>query len=503
MSREVDKPYNSIKWFEENRPEIYEFVCNQERDPHNIISTPVKAGKRIMMEIESLRAQSKPAGEKHIVLSNFNATDCDDQKIELENYGATCIFGAKRLKKEKPRIYKELMNGDIPLVFHIDESDYGTGCNQVFDELFGDIKSLAYRNKNIKTRLYSATNHEAIFSDFSDISELKEFEPPSHFRGPGYFLDQGNVFEATPPWDINHQDFTPQGWEFISHLLEGDPNERNFGLLRLAVTKKEYLKFNDIKNPEHPFRKKLRKLGIVPKIVDKDHKFDWGKPNGERDWEILAPGYYLIIVNQTCTRSTDIGFRPAIRVWHDYREKGTNYTTCSQAMERLNHYDYDDGYWDKPVDTKIYCCRSTYLYSANRITRSEFLENTGRKISSRVSTHIKLSTSRDHYDYIITEGDKEAHKEKVKEKFDITPQMNFSKDKNGYFLTTFKGKNTVWNEKDVFERLFTGLHANFKSSRTRAYYKKNDDTPMFITIVHDGTRDATSNTKKSMYNHNN
>lgn len=508
--------YKSVKWYEENREKLCNFSKYEIEPVKNcIVPAPVKSGKKEMVLYQARRSDASPVGEKHMLLTNFVAKDCKEQKRELEDNGVQCFYGnelkeSKSKKGEKKdgfkkRVEERLKNNEL-VTIHIDESDYGTGNTQQLLPTFEYIKEIA-THPNIKIRLYSATNHESIYSDFSELCEVKEYTPPENFHGPLYYLNRGLVTEAEPYWNKEDNYFSNQGLQCVNMIEESDPPA--IGVLRLSAHKNQ-LKFNEIKKSlslpyeeQHRFIREHTDRGIKILLVDGENPFDWGYPNGNRQWEHYKNEKLLIILNQTCSRSAEVGFHPWIKFWHDFRLKTSTYTTCSQAMERVNHYKYNylEGYWDEDsVDTRIFGCLDTFRLSAGVISVNEYIESCGRRLSSRVSSNQKLSTSPEDYEIIYTVGDyPDTHIEKLKE-YDISLRTNkFHKDEEGKYVSTVRGNTRVWRKEEVEREIFMGLKAKVRSHRTIVYYDE-EDTPIFRTVIHNGNMSVENKSRKTIYN---
>jgi hypothetical protein len=191
-----------------------------------------------------------------------------------------------------------------------------------------------------------------------------------------------------------------------------------------------------------------------------------------------------------------------ISFWHDFRSQQTPYSTCAQAMFRVNHYDYDPnpGYWNNPeVKIKIYGCVDTFRLAAKQINADEYRNNCGRHLSMRIESKDKR-LSRDPSDYdIIDSTDESQFMLEAYNKFGKTPSS--FETENGVYKNRWRGTFEKWDKTKVETEQFSGLNEHNRF-RKFVYYDEND-VPHFWAILHNGKmEDISSNlkTKKSMYN---
>jgi len=345
---------------------------------HVIVEKQVKSGARKL--IEALAARNKEYNNKkieHIFLTKLDRTDINEQLDEMELYGLK-ISKIQKQSSLTPLFEftdKSLSEGNI-VWCHFDESDYGTDYRQLLSKFFYHYID----NDNIYFIDYSATNQEAILSSYNNQDYIKiiALEPGEHFKGSEWYLEQGLVLESGPFWDFSTQKPTEQGNECINLLLN---SEKLFGIVRFAGGKsKEGGSNYNSANRSKVFKDYFSALGIYVRFVDTNNKFIWGNRPGA-DWKSFCHDKQktLIIINQTCTRSTELAFHEYIAFWHDHRPGKTPFNTRSQAYERVNHY--------HPIGHKIliYAHIPTFKLSAKIITINQYVTTTGLTISERVS----------------------------------------------------------------------------------------------------------------------
>ena len=502
----------SISAFRTDRPEQYNFVMNElNKVQKAIISMPVKSGKRIVVECEAAidsKGNASP-NVQHIFATSFNRKDCIEQMQEMALYGIK-VFCGKDLY-DLPHFVAQLLVKNVIPVIHFDESDFGTGDIQIASKIFNDLLNLDNDGwKKIKIRAYSATNEEAIYSEFADLCANLEINLPTSFRHAPWFLAQNMVEEADEFWSKTNKDFTTQGKEALDYWLADKSNEdsehfikRRFAVVRFAASKGEKrTTYKDVRHNKH-FCDKLKNMGINPIFIDSNNQFYWGKDTGNVDgWAHKKENTrYLLVVNQTCIRSTEVGFHPLISFWHDFRSKQTPYSTCAQAMFRVNHYDYliNPGYWNNPeVKIKIYGCVDTFRFAAKKINAYEYKDSCRRNLSIRIENKNKV-LSRDPADYeTIDFTDEHDFMLSISKKWGVKP--NSFETENGVYKNRWRGTFEKWDIVKLEAEKFSGLNENNKF-RKFVYYDEND-VPHFWAIHHSGKMEDTSSgfkAKKSMY----
>lgn len=193
-------------WFEANRPEQYR--CSQAIQAKLmsgyravLVCAPVKSGKREVAQILALKDHIGSKGgmaRTHFFLTSLNRRDSAPQLEEHKAYGL--IAKTLDTKKTVRDLIHTLESIDDPtkVVVHFDESDYGTGNGQLFSRVFPKLQE-----QGMSFVGYSATNEEALFSDFGKSAARVTFIPHSNYRGAGYFLDENLVFDSNAFYEAN------------------------------------------------------------------------------------------------------------------------------------------------------------------------------------------------------------------------------------------------------------------------------------------------------------
>lgn len=394
------------QWWKDNRPEHWALVqqLNQlNQHKHAIIDASVKVGKQQMILMQATIDFPNIQSHKNVFVSNFNRTDCKEQRDEMINdYGfeKDHIFHHD-FDKFASTIASLLADSSIKqVIIHHDESDYGTGKKQKLSPVFDFIRQ-NMENKKLRIRLYSATNEEAINSCFAKHADVLTFADPPTFFGADDYLKSSLVNEAVPFWE-----FTKHGEGFSAQanaalkILQSS-NNKTFGVLRASGGKKNphqspdvfpNVSFSYLKNSAKFRNDLLSQYNVVPLFIDAGNKFYWGKDlsiaNSCFSWYgcIGKPEKYLLVVNQMCTRSTEVGFHDEIAFWHDYRDTNSKlptkaYNTMSQAMLRVNYYTTN---YKNPVNIVVYGHKKTFELAAKVIKPDEY----SQKFSPRVKTTV-------------------------------------------------------------------------------------------------------------------
>ena len=376
-----------------------------------LLRAPVKVGKREMVEYIAKRDDVLNPQRIHAFLSAWHRTADEEQRLELREHNMT-VFSI--INKSKADEFLRWMNAQIALgkqiVIHLDECDHGTGARQTLSRIWPTIRD----NENINAILYSATPEEVLFSgEVEDEPEHQEvvddfvtegyrvrYPPPIGYCGAARFLDEGLVFEAMPFFEQHgtQLSLSQQGKEIIRDFrqtIQENPS-RNLLILRLSYSmgsgKRSEVKAN---KAFHKFLKNIRSFpelhGISIK-VDKgegvirypdvqSRKIDW---SSRPFWDDLAIGRPMIfVVDQTCSRSTELKCHDRLFALHDFRNQ-IQFSTISQAQERVNHYEQRYGGF-QPI--RVYGSRRAFQLSAGRIDYETFLnyEWEKRKIDARTS----------------------------------------------------------------------------------------------------------------------
>lgn len=350
--------------------EQWDFAAQIEStDKHCVVKAPVKSGKRIMVEALTRRSRDErgKAAEQHVFLTSLNRKDTKKQLEELEKSGVVCwVISGQKQAKRAMRGLEKLGRKGTPVVIHFDESDYGTAARQLLSGVWRVGIGLGF-----KFVCYSATNEEIQFSDFAkDRAIALGFTPHPNYRGARFYLQRGLVFEAEPFFYDNEP--TKQALEAMEFFVSSD---KAISVLRAVGN------YNNLKGSEE-FEDFLRDYKVKPLFIDGSNPFVW-----EEDYKPLIKDYekldirYLLVINQTCTRSTEVKFHKHIAFWHDYRGPNAAYNTCHQAFLRVAHYYEGSG---PENEIRVYAIPEVFRLAAQEISQEDFCAATGRKLSGRV-----------------------------------------------------------------------------------------------------------------------
>lgn len=385
----------SVLEFQLFRKQQYDCVLNNiipniQKNKHVFVTAPVKSGKRELVEIfASLTARSNKF--THFYICNLNRKDCKDQIEELEAYHIITMIGTDIRKTlfEKLNVINQCLKNGHTIIFHIDESDFGTGYKQALYDLLINV----FQKEKSHFIFYSATNEEVLFSDLKANGVEVSFVPAENYCGYEFFLDNGLVENATQFFE-NDLTLSAQAIEVCSQHAQSN---KQIGVVRLTTRENKedpfFKQFKKDFNSQGPARKQLedlyskfnKKLQIV--FADKDNSFHWGSndtyPGYGLNHNSLSSEYcLLVIINQTSTRSTQWKCHNKIYFYHSYRKSSTNANTILQADARCVHYNTSGNLEDSKI--KIYGDVDVFRYYSKRITAEE-LSLTGQKLSSRVS----------------------------------------------------------------------------------------------------------------------
>jgi hypothetical protein len=386
----------SYFWYEDNRPEHVAQVEAYKNERKVIIDAEPKVGKRLLKIIETIG--SKISSDKdfhHVMFTSLDRKDNKEQWEEMETYGIKCLH-AKELKDVLEHIEK-LYESHSGLYIFIDESDYGTDTRQKMNELFEKLcinvdrleKSSNFK-KPIYLRYFSATNEEIRHSEYGKDCYYHKFESPSFYRGSKWYLANDLVHKAERFFIFNENGLispSNQALELLHEFADSDQN-KPFAILRVANKDKNAPNYKNVKadNALKEWLWKEYKIYFV--CVDQNDSMNWGMTNrSNKSWSTSIPkeAKVIFLINQTCTRSTEVSFLPLIYFWHDYRSPKTPYNTIIQAEGRVFHYPYvkNEDFWntDNPDSSvHLYADVDCVRYCAGEITQEEL----DRSLSGRV-----------------------------------------------------------------------------------------------------------------------
>ena len=184
-------------------PKTFNFVkdevlkCNKK---NIIVKAPVKSGKRVMVEIGSLMTKDIYT---NIFLTSHLTRD-KSQHEELKKYGLSIYeLKTKRSVFDLEKAYKGI-DRTKPIIFHIDELDYGASDkNLLYKTVCDIIKPEIEKHVKSKVIYYSATPdviHEENIANgdsyLKNNSENLTFVPSDNYIGIGELLRQNRIKEA-------------------------------------------------------------------------------------------------------------------------------------------------------------------------------------------------------------------------------------------------------------------------------------------------------------------
>ena len=376
-----------------------------------IVRAPVKCGKREMVEYIAMRDAVAQPTRVHAFLSAWHRTADEDQRMELstQNMKVFSITTQKRVDEFLLWVRKQRFQGKF-IVLHLDECDHGSGSKQMLSKVWAAVRDV----NRIKNILYSATPEEVLFSgevedeehhammeEMISEGERVEYTPPAGYCGPGRFLEAGLVHEALPFFhkEGNGYVLSAQGKEIVADLrasMVAAPR-RNLLVLRLSYSDLGGTQADKKKNKSiYQF---LKNLSDFPELADflvvVDKADDMGMKNAQISTEKIqwsAPNYWrrqatgtpiLLVIDQTSSRSTEWACHDRIFATHDFRNV-VQYSTISQAQERVNHYEQRYGGFQR---IRVYGHTRTFKLSAGVIDYATFLTDAWekKKIDARTS----------------------------------------------------------------------------------------------------------------------
>ena len=410
------KPW-PVSIFEQQRPHLTNFVREsivpRLDDPECrriIVRAPVKCGKREMVEYIAMRDSVDRPTRVHAFLSAWHRKADEDQRMELstQNMKVFSITIQKKVEEVIAWIRKQRLQRKS-IVLHLDECDYGSGSKQVLSKVWEAVRNI----QSITNILYSATPEEVLYSGEVDDEGMRvmmdemfqegeriEYTPPEGYCGPARFLQEGLVNEALPFFEKEDDSFvlSQQGKKIVSDLrwaMLTNPS-RNMVVLRLsyydsgaAADKKKNKSIYQFLRNISSFPELSDFLIVVDKADDMGikhsqitpEKIQWSVPNYWRRQSSGIP--ILIVIDQTSSRSTEWACHDRIFATHDFRNV-VQYSTISQAQERVNHYEQRYGGF-QPI--QVYGHMRTFKLSAGLMNYNTYLnyEWKSRKIDRRRS----------------------------------------------------------------------------------------------------------------------
>jgi hypothetical protein len=392
------KELNDLADFIKYRPEQYE--CAKDIVPliKRIWSDPttfcwlgclakVKLGKREIKKIIALLLKEAKGNTHQIYcLTKLCRKDTQSQFDDLNKCGIES-YQVKSKTQINSIIHKiqDNIKNKQNIVVLIDESDYGTDVKGTLKRYFDFAKE-----NQIPTVGFSATNFEMLFSKEEKVEKI-ECKIPLTYCGSKYYLDHKLAFEASP-FFVGDKLLNKISQEGENLLSEFDKSNYVFSIIRTKISELDKDLLEAIIQDKYP--------SIHVKYINQDNSFKWGD---DGDWEKLVslnkkfPGKkWLLVIDQTATRSTEVKFHEHIYFWHDYR-RGSNLATMLQAFLRVATYGQ--------TNIKLYCFLNALKADAGYISYEKFSEE--RPISDRVG--LNTSSQMEYKTYFISDKENLSH----------------------------------------------------------------------------------------------
>jgi len=520
---EPEKPW-SIAIFERLRPHLTGFVrdsilplLEDSQCRRIVLRAPVKCGKREIVEYIATRDLVNQATRVHAFLSAWHRKADEDQRKELSTQNMTVfsITSQKNVDTFIKWLTKQLNEGKS-IVLHLDECDHGTGSKQMLSKVWSKIRN----SEHITNILYSATPEEVLYSgevedeeyqvmmeDIITEGEHVEYTPPEGYCGPGRFLREDLVHEAIPFFDKINDTYkiTSQGKEIITKLRQSmvATNSRNIVVLRLSYSllggKKEDIKKNKAIYQFLSNINSFPELSDFLIVVDKSdnmgiknnrisaEKIQWSDPNYWRRQASNIP--IILVIDQTCSRSTEWKCHNRIFATHDFRNV-VQYSTVSQAQERVNHYEQRYNGFQKIL---VYGHTRTFRLSAGLIDYATFLKDDWKKkkIDVRTSPEERyriLSSTNVRHPSCPEEGLVEAKADRLLQTLGCYADISLSARIAGNIrqVRTYVGK---WEAvtKDTWDTFWPTYRDNPVNSMTHATGIRNPFLAAELHVLTDGT----------------
>ena len=493
-----------IEWYQQNRPEHYNYVKNEILNKENtckmkVVSAGVKVGKRSFVILCKLLDNKNT----HIFISALNRKADERQRNEYKSYGIEVFSSPKELKSKCFEFIDNTIKNN-KIIVHLDELDYGCGNNQNISRIINQYIT----KEEVDFILYSATSEVAEINFLSPnkiekYETLKKFNPSKKYYGIKKYLDD-DLFHNSDDFFTNNFDnqtlnLTSQGEELINNLIKN--KEKHIGVVRLSGNMKDdkgnsRSRFDLFKENQDEIKKKydVRLKFIGSK--DEDCKWD-----DEEYWEEINPKFkYIFVINQVAGRSTEWKCLPFLAWYHCHRgSKTTPTSTIIQDQERVVYY---LTHYNKNNHIHIYGDILAAQYSAGIITYEFYDSESNRKLNSRLNKKkgVKIITKEpkyyDNWDKIPDEYKKNRFKEHhIKEEYkfrkhDKMPDKYWNKYKHleGFYMSNLRGsrakvlngdenaKQPIFFKRDILNDLKEGISETDKI-RINLFYEDDETNP--------------------------
>jgi hypothetical protein len=535
----MTKPYSKIPkspaWFKKHRIEQYEAVEDYQETQRVIVEAQIKTGKKELVLIETVLRKgvgSEGLNSRFMYITSLHKKDTQPQLAELKTYGINSfvLTAEDDIDMITDEILPCLKDEKVCLTIYVDEGDYGSEKDQLLQKFFLRISEEIYaierhsgsKNK-VFLRFYTATPEELTFSEYASQCCRHYYVPPaSNYRGAERLLHNNLVVEAQPFFEFDAHKNIKLSQQALQMLNNWSACDKPFSIVRVSGKRKELPTFKQVCQ-DIDLRLYLRDQFNVKIVeVDQTHPRVWGDDEGDGKPHILdyvGHEYKVIyLINQTCTRSTEIKCHPLIYAFHDYHSKSTAYNTYVQSSLRIAHYEYTgefkygksilwndnpsgDGVTIVPINSDIIlysninCIRLHAKNSSYSISYEEFrsLEST-RKLSGRTSKSVNFKPTDDMLknrtieflpipDNILNDALANYDPQKLKQQYPVIHDwLEYGQDESAVRVRKefFRSYSKLARRNDIFYR---SLGANKAVSLAKALINLTHHTamaPIFI-----------------------
>ena len=522
--------FTDLEWLIENRPE-QEQLCHDHRFSvdglkNNIFKAGVKTGKNLLIgcQVAIDRAYDKKNTRKvrHIYVSSLERTANKYQHDQFNRHGIKTFTSKRELKDDIFKYVDNLLDMGYTIIIHYDELDWGCAMQSMMRPIFD--KYFQENPVNIAFKLYSATPEIAlnVGEKFSNI-ELIEFTPNSDYCGIQKILEQRRFKAATDfiEYEGGVVKLTEQGEYLINEGFK-KAHDKKICTLRLtgkmyAGEKEKSTKYSTFERYHEdmlaPFREKYRGRAHVeihfemnkPSIVYHERQDNLSMFTQDPDTGIPIPTWHLIVVNQTISRSTELGFLHHLNWAHTHRPAKSPLSTVTQDQERFSYYEKQyEKYkkWQTPkfVDFTVYGDVQCARYSAGYIDLKE-LHECNPDVEIHQYSKIMVKKNAIKADGVVrnpTDEDRASYRVADSRKFDVSyAKTDEIREKyrryDGFYMTDLRSCIREWKEYGIKCPVLTrsrwdrdtsnGLPPCIGSTRTNVFYEDDETNPDNFKIV--------------------
>jgi hypothetical protein len=353
------------------------------------IIAPPKCGKKNMKMILGRLFTSDSS--KVFFTSAYHRRSDESQRHVLKRHGL-CIHSLidQSAVDKCVRDLRKSHEDGSHVILCIDEADHGSQLKQDRDqgkeykgELLAKVHTIACQLDNVQIVYFTATAQEILAARCAEASESHTFEtfpPPPEYCGFSYFLDNHLVNESEPALGDDFR-FSEQILDIIHDLRQNLRIEpaRNFifirlsgcGQLRTFIDRHARTTYRDMK-----FYVDINEDAGI-ELTDNIRRVDaWD--NREYWTEHPTGDVRVILVQQKCSRSTEIKCHDRIFAFHDHRTQVVS-STVEQSYGRMNHYYGRD--YPEPQKIRMYVHVATMEHVVGRITTDVYISSTTEHVT--------------------------------------------------------------------------------------------------------------------------